>query len=97
MRPLSAWPLPYRGGTLQVVFATAGGLGGTATRAEVSVFDVQGRLVRRIAGGEYGAGYQAASWDGRDHRGVEVPAGVYFLRSRSELGVEKSMKLTVLR
>ena len=97
LKPLAAWPLPYRGGSMQVMFATSGGLGGGAARAELMVFDVQGRLVRRVAGGEYAAGYQSATWDGRDARGVDVPAGVYFLRSRTGAGPEKSMKVTVLR
>jgi hypothetical protein len=96
--PLAAWPLPYRGqGSLSVSFATYGGLGGGVGAAEVQLFDVRGRLVRRIAQGSYPAGYHAAVWDGRDERGALVPAGVYFLRTRSGAGGERSLKVTVLR
>jgi FG-GAP repeat protein/flagellar hook capping protein FlgD/VCBS repeat protein len=78
---LSAWPLPYRGGALHISFATAGGLGGGAGSAEVAIFDITGRLVRRIATGHYTAGYQETTWDGLDARGRKVAAGIYFLRS----------------
>ncbi|HEU5310486.1 MAG TPA: FlgD immunoglobulin-like domain containing protein, partial [Candidatus Eisenbacteria bacterium] len=94
---LSAWPLPYRGGALQVSFATAAGLGGGSGRTELAIFDVHGRLVRTIDAGAYPAGYRTVTWDGRDSKGQHAPAGVYFLRTRGELGYERSMKITVLR
>ena len=96
MAALSAWPLPYRGGTLNVSFATAGGLGGESAGTEVSIYDVSGRLVRTVARGSYGAGYRTAVWDGRDGGGRTVAAGVYFIRVRSA-GEETTLKLAVLR
>jgi flagellar hook assembly protein FlgD len=93
---LAAWPLPYRGGNLTVSFATANGVGGASARAEVGLYDVSGRLVRRITQGSYGAGYQSAVWDGRDSSGRKVATGIYFIRSQSGDHVER-MKLAVLR
>ncbi len=93
---LAAWPLPYRGGNLTISFATFGGLGGGMGSAEVSVFDVSGRFVKRIARGSYGAGYQVANWDGKDERGRRVSSGVYFLKARSA-GEERTFKLAVAR
>jgi hypothetical protein len=95
-QPLAAWPLPYRAGKLSITFATAGGLGGAAGPGEVGIFDVQGRLVRRIASGTYPAGYEAVQWDGRDGQGREVSAGVYLLRAMSG-GIKTSMKIVVAR
>ncbi len=95
-RALAAWPLPYRGGNLNVSFATYGGLGGGLGSAEVSVYDVRGRLVRHVARGDYAAGYQTAVWDGRDERGVRVAAGVYLLRAKAA-GEVRTLKLAVLR
>jgi hypothetical protein len=93
---LGAWPLPYRGGKLTISFATSGGLGGSAGRADVGIFDVQGRLVRQIAAGTYTAGYQSVEWDGRDGHGRGVASGVYLIRSMS--GDSKTtMKLVVAR
>ena len=95
-RPLAAWPMPYRGGAMNISFATGSGLGGSGATAEVSLYDVRGRLVRTITKGMFRAGYQTVSWDGRDGSGQRVAAGVYFLRAESA-GQETTMKLTVLR
>jgi len=94
--PIAAWPVPYRSGDLTVSFATYSGLGGGAGPAEVSLYDVRGRLVRTIARGDYAAGYHTAIWDGRDQRGRRVAAGVYFLKARCA-GQERTLKLAVLR
>ena len=81
--PLAAWPLPYRGGNLSIAFATTGGLGGGPGSAEVAVYDISGRLVRQLTRGRYAAGYESATWDGRDEGGQSVGAGLYFLRALS--------------
>jgi hypothetical protein len=94
--PLTAWPTPYRGGEMTIAFATHGGWGGGAARSEVTLFDVRGRLVRRIADGSYEAGLQSAVWDGRDGEGRRVAAGLYFLRAKSA-GEERTLKLVVAR
>ena len=60
---LSAWPLPYRGGPLNVAFAAAGGLGKGGARTEVSIYDLQGRLVKRLAQGTFAQGHHASVWD----------------------------------
>jgi len=92
---LSAWPLPYRGGELTISFATFGGRGGGAGPSEVSVFDLNGRLVRTVVRNEYGAGQQVVTWDGRDAGGRPVSSGVYFLRAVSA-GESTQMKLVVI-
>jgi len=96
LKPLAAWPLPYRGGSLTVTFATAGGLGTGGAKTEVSIFDVRGRLVKRLARGAYPQGYNVAMWDGRDDQGRKVGSGIYFLRAIS-LGEQRTLRLSVLR
>ena len=51
-----------------------------AMTATVDVLDSQGRLVRRLCEGEKPAGWITLSWDGRDVRGHDAAAGVYFVR-----------------
>jgi hypothetical protein len=51
--------------------------GGEATLA---VYDVRGRLVRRLAAGTQSPGDHVVTWDGRDRNGRLVPAGTYFIR-----------------
>jgi hypothetical protein len=47
-------------------------------RAEVRVFDVRGREVRRLTGGVLPAGRHSVMWNGRDGSGREVASGVFF-------------------
>jgi hypothetical protein len=48
--------------------------------ARVSVYDVQGRLVRTLSDGEFAAGVHRIAWDGQDGSGRSVGAGVYLVR-----------------
>jgi hypothetical protein len=53
----------------------------SAAPVNLAVYDVSGRLVRTLVSvASHDAGVHAVSWDGRDSRGVEVAAGVYFAR-----------------
>lgn len=49
-------------------------------RHELAIYDVPGRLVRKIATGTSGGGGYVATWDGKDEAGRDVPAGLYFFR-----------------
>ena len=48
--------------------------------AELDIFDVQGRLVRRFASRDWPAGPASVDWNGADDQGRPVPSGVYFVR-----------------
>jgi len=50
------------------------------TATEVAVYDLSGRLVRRLHSDPLPAGPQQITWDGRDGRGRHVAGGVYLLR-----------------
>jgi hypothetical protein len=45
---------------------------------KLSVFDVTGRLVRRLEEGVVPAGEHAARWDGRAADGSVAASGIYF-------------------
>jgi len=49
-------------------------------RVSVSLFGVDGRLVRRLVDGPRGAGRHTAYWDGTDGDGRRVGPGMYFAR-----------------
>jgi len=58
---------------------------GRAGRVDLTVYDLMGREVRSVARGEWlEAGPQSLAWDGRDARGREAGAGVYFVKLRTE-------------
>lgn len=60
-----------------------------AGAALLQVFDVQGRVVRKLVDGVLPAGARVVAWDGRDDRGTLAPAGIFFYRlqagNRSEV------------
>ena len=51
-----------------------------AGATDVAIYDVGGRLVRRLQRGILPAGEQRVSWDGREDDGRTASAGVYFVR-----------------
>ncbi|MFN8179857.1 MAG: hypothetical protein U0167_18140 [bacterium] len=63
----------------------------------IAVFDVQGRLVRNL--GTFRALENErfnVAWDGRDAKGVALPAGVYFLSVRLDYAADVE-KITLVR
>ncbi|TPW11122.1 MAG: hypothetical protein FD129_1742, partial [bacterium] len=70
-----ARPNPASGAT-RIAFAVA--RNGTPTR--IDLFDVTGRLVRRLVDRPMDAGRHEVAWDGRAANGARVGAGLYFYR-----------------
>lgn len=66
-----------------------------ASRVDLCVLDVQGRLVRRIEAAVLTAGFHVAAWDGRDEAGGRSASGVYFARLRVEGVVIGTRRLVV--
>jgi hypothetical protein len=54
-----------------------------ASRVEVTVHDLKGTRRAVLARGPFEAGQQAVRWDGRDGKGVALPAGVYLVARRT--------------
>lgn len=54
-----------------------------AAPVSLAIYDVSGRLVRRLVTGRREAGAHAVTWDGRDEAGSAAAAGVYFYRLRA--------------
>jgi hypothetical protein len=64
--------------------------------ASVNVFDVRGRLVRRLHHGGLEAGPHNLPWSGDDERGRPVAAGVYVVRVEGA-GWAQSTRVTLVR
>ncbi len=60
---------------------------------ELVIFDVAGRLVKRLLAADMPAGRHATTWDASDESGRRVPAGVYFSRLRSAGGEEGTRRV----
>ncbi len=73
-RRLHVGPVPFRSELrLALTLPRAG-------EASLDIYDVQGRLVRRLLHGALPAGSHRLLWDGRTEGGSHAPAGIYFIR-----------------
>lgn len=87
---LTAVPNPFRAET-SLRFAL-----GQSSTVGVNVYDVSGRLVRRLFRGSKATGVHSMDWNGRDDSGAAVSAGVYLVRLDGE-GVEHTKSVVRLR
>ncbi len=62
----------------------------------MTIYDVLGRPVKKLAGGHMPPGTQEISWDATDDNGNRVAAGVYFCRLQAEDVVER-IKLVLVK
>lgn len=67
-------PNPFSGGTI-IGFSIP-----AKSRIEISVYNVQGQLIRTLVEGVRRGGIHTVSWDGRDGKGRKLASGVYFCR-----------------
>ena len=64
---------------------------GDDSPVEVLIYDLQGRLVRRLAEQRaLSTGSYGIAWDGRDEQGDIAPPGVYLARLRVDTDTEGS-------
>jgi flagellar hook assembly protein FlgD len=49
-------------------------------RARVDIYDVRGRLVRKLLDEDLPAGNHSRTWEGQDDRGQRVASGVYMVK-----------------
>ncbi|HEU4364073.1 MAG TPA: heparinase II/III family protein, partial [Candidatus Krumholzibacteria bacterium] len=72
---VTAYPVPFNAGVTVALYSPG------PARADVIVYDVRGRPLRRLWSGTLVTGRTLVRWDGRDGRGHDVPSGVYFVRA----------------
>jgi hypothetical protein len=89
-RLLPAYPNPFNPQT-NIAFDLA-----RSDVVKISIYAVDGRLVKTVVDGELPAGHHTVLWQGRDHGGRSMPSGLYFVRfvtsDRTETG-----RLTLVR
>jgi subtilisin family serine protease len=98
--------IPSVTGTTLIRFRVAAPLGGPGwavggasageVEVDLAIFDVSGRLVRRLLHAGRTPGDHAVEWDGLDDRGVAVSSSVYYYRL-SAGGRAASKKLVLIR
>jgi len=70
----SAVPNPFNA-TVEIGFALP-----EESDIDLTVFDVLGKSVDRLAAGEFSAGTHTIIWDGTDDKGRQMSSGIYFYR-----------------
>jgi flagellar hook assembly protein FlgD len=55
---------------------------GSDRSVDVGLYDMAGRLIRKLASGSQAPGQYTVTWDGQSDAGVRVAPGVYFLRAQ---------------
>lgn len=83
-------PSPSAGNTI-LQFALPG-----RQRAELQVFNVEGRLIRTLANGVLAPGLHQLVWDGRNNAGLDMGPGVYFVSLRTD-GAARASRLVRIR
>ncbi|NKB65833.1 MAG: T9SS type A sorting domain-containing protein [Candidatus Latescibacteria bacterium] len=88
---LANYPNPFnQGTTIRFVLDRAGPI-------DLSVFNLAGQPVRRLAADIWTAGSHAVRWDGRTDNGRELASGVYLYRLRTDGGPVLTRRLLLLR
>jgi hypothetical protein len=72
------FPNPFRGAT-RIAYDLP-----VRSRICLSIYDVDGRQVRKLADGWQDAGRYSLNWDGRDKQRRACPSGVYFCQLKTD-------------
>ncbi len=87
---LSFWPNPFRS-DLHIRLDLS-----RPSRAELSVFNVRGQIVKQLLSGPMDSGNHELVWDGKDERGIRAASGIYFIRIKTN-GIEQVHKCLLLK
>jgi hypothetical protein len=85
---LGVYPNPGMPGNAHVLYRMA--KAGTVT---VSIYDISGRLIRRLGNEFFGGGLQTLKWDGTDENGQVVATGIYLVRLTSSSGAHATKRM----
>ena len=92
VRLLAVRPNPTLG--MSTIALELVGGGGTA---DVAIYDVAGRVVRRFGTMELPQGLQEVRWNGRDEAGRQVGSGIYFVQVVVNHSLRSTGKVLVVR
>jgi len=93
----SNYPNPFNSQTT-IIYSVAN-LGPIPAQINIDIYDIMGRLVRRLVDERKGVGIHKIIWDGRNDDGSQCPSGVYFAKiTQWDLGfMGRYRKLIMLR
>ena len=61
----------------------------------ISIYNLQGQLVRNLTTQSFGIGVHKIKWDGKDNYGLDSASGVYFVRAhfKNHIQLKKLVKM----
>ncbi|MCP4290943.1 MAG: T9SS type A sorting domain-containing protein [bacterium] len=62
----------------------------------MSIYSIDGRMVKQVANGLYGVGQHEIHWDGLSSQGLAVPSGTYYYRLQAG-SVDETRSMTLVR
>jgi len=80
------YPNPFNNST------TIGYIIGQSATVNLSIYDLSGRLVRKLIQDFVQPGYYHQTWDGKDNKGREIASGIYCYQLRGNTTDEKSFR-----
>ena len=86
----SIYPNPFNPQTTIEFALVEGGV------VDLSIFDLRGRLIRKLDHAYRAAGHYRVTWSGQDRSGHGVPSGAYFCRLTAA-GESQTAKLTLAK
>ena len=87
--PLNAFPNPFSS-ILSIEYTVT-----KNERVTLSIYNLQGQLVKQLENERLGEGVHRSQWDGSDVSGMELPSGMYLIQL--QIGDERSHKKVLLQ
>jgi hypothetical protein len=84
------YPNPFNPST-QIAFSVK-----EVGEVQLSVYNINGQVVRTLVSGQMNPGHHTITWNGRDNAGNVVPSGLYFYKLRAN-GYEQTRKMTMTK
>ncbi len=88
---MGVYPNPGYAGNMHVLYRIR-----ATSVVDVTIYNINGRVVRRLASGSIAAGIHDIAWDGRDMSGNAVPSGMYLARFTGA-GTDVTKRITLFR
>ena len=66
-------------------------------KVNITVYDILGRNIKLLVNEEKSIGRYQVKWDGKDHNGVPVSSGIYFINLITDMGRIQTKKVMLMR
>ena len=89
------YPNPFNPST--TIEYDLGFIDGPYQKVNITVYDILGRKIKLLVNEEKSIGRYQVKWDGKDHNGVPVSSGIYFINLLTDMGRSQTKKVMLMR